>query len=45
MALYQLKIHHLEREGHRPKHCEGGQDVGKKSEPLFTFKDGRLGDV
>jgi hypothetical protein len=29
MVLYQLKMHHLEREGHRPKHGEGGQDVGR----------------
>jgi len=31
MALYQLKMHHLEREGHRPKHGEGGQNVGTKN--------------
>ena len=27
MALYQLKMHHLEREGHGPKHGEGEQNV------------------
>jgi hypothetical protein len=35
-----MKMHYLEREGHRPKYGEGGQDVGEKSEPLFTLKVG-----
>jgi hypothetical protein len=38
MALYQLKMHHLEREGHRPKHGEGGQDVEKKIGTTLYFE-------
>jgi hypothetical protein len=40
MALYQLKMYHMRREGHRPKHGEGGEYVGKKSEPPSILKDG-----
>lgn len=39
MALYQLKMHRLEREGHRPKQGEGGQDVGEKNQNhSFTLR-------
>jgi hypothetical protein len=30
----------MRRGGHRPKHGEGGEDVGKTSEPLSILKDG-----
>jgi hypothetical protein len=41
MALYQLKMHRLEREGHRPKQGEGGQDLGEKNQNhSFTLKGG-----
>jgi hypothetical protein len=33
-------MHHVRREGHRPKHGEDGQGVRKKSEALRTLKDG-----
>ena len=38
MALYQLKMRHLEREGRRPKHGEGGQDVGTKIGTTLCFE-------